>query len=120
MHRRRRTPWSTFCLLLAMCLATLVGCAHYEEHRFIVTAYSPEETRYGRTASGTTPKKGTLAADPRYYPYGTVMHVPGYGKGVVEDTGGAIQGPDRLDVFFPRLRQALRWGRQILLVKIKR
>jgi hypothetical protein len=31
----------------------------------------------GNTASDTIPTKGTLAADTRYYPYGTVMNIPG-------------------------------------------
>jgi 3D (Asp-Asp-Asp) domain-containing protein len=45
----------------------------------------------GITSSGTKASKGTIAADTRYYPYGTVMKIPGYGKGVVEDTGSAIK-----------------------------
>ena len=55
--------------------------------------------RVGITSSGTRARKGTIAADTKYYPYGTVMIIPGYGKGVVEDIGGAIKGPNRLDVF---------------------
>ena len=74
----------------------------------------------GITSSGTRAGRGTIAADTRYYPYGTVMIIPGYGKGVVEDTGGAIKGPQRLDVFFNTRKRALKWGRQQLKVKIKR
>jgi 3D (Asp-Asp-Asp) domain-containing protein len=48
------------------------------------------------------------------------MRIPGYGKGVVEDTGGSIKGPERLDVYFPTVRQALQWGRQMLMVKVRR
>lgn len=66
----------------------------------------------GITASGTHAKHGTVAADTRYYPFGTVVYVPGYGYGRVEDRGGAIKGPNKLDLWFASEREALRWGRQ--------
>lgn len=66
----------------------------------------------GITASGKKAKPGTLAADTRYYPMGTVIYVPGYGYGVVEDRGGDIKGPQRLDLFFPTHSEALQWGRK--------
>ncbi len=129
---------------VAVCLTT--GCASYEKRSMIVTAYSSDQKstnwRRGRilfwrayvasgpnkgkrkivglTSSGTKAKYGTIAADTRYYPYGTVMKVPGYGKGVVEDTGGAIKGPRRIDLYFKTRKQALEWGRQKLTVKVKR
>ncbi|MFQ5829532.1 MAG: 3D domain-containing protein [Candidatus Methylomirabilia bacterium] len=122
------------------------GCARYQEQAMVVTAYSSDpistnwrrgkilfwrkyvasgpnkgrRKKVGITSSGSKAKKGTIAADTRYYPYGTVMKVPGYGKGVVKDTGSAIKGPNRIDVYFPTRKQALRWGRQTLRVKIKR
>lgn len=73
----------------------------------------------GLTSSGTKARKGTIAADTRYYPYGTVVKIPGYGKGVVEDIGSAIKGPHRLDVYFSTRKKALNWGRQKLTVKIR-
>lgn len=66
----------------------------------------------GITANGSRAKHGTVAADTRYYPFGTVLYIPGYGYGRVEDRGGAIKGPNKLDVWFPSEREALRWGRQ--------
>lgn len=57
-------------------------------------------------------RHGTIAADLNYYPFGTRMRVAGYGWGTVEDCGSAIQGPDRLDLFFNRHRDALQWGRR--------
>ena len=57
-------------------------------------------------------REGTIAADTRYYPFGTRMFIPDYGWGVVQDRGGAIQGPNRLDIFFDSHQEALRWGRQ--------
>lgn len=74
--------------------------------------------RVGITASGTKAHQGTIAADRRYYPFGTVLYIPGYGYGRVEDTGGAIKGAARIDLFFSSHRQALEWGRQKLPVKV--
>ncbi len=66
------------------------------------------------------PKKGTIAADTRYYPFGTEMFVPGYGWGVVEDRGGAIKGSERIDLFFHSHSDALQWGRRKVHVRIYR
>ena len=48
------------------------------------------------------------------------MFVPGWGWGVVEDRGGAIKGPDRLDLYFWLHRQALEWGKKWVEVEIKK
>ena len=74
----------------------------------------------GVTASGTKAKKGTIAADTRFYPFGTVMDVPGYGMCRVEDRGGAIKGPARIDLFFKTHQQALQWGRKRVSVHVWR
>jgi hypothetical protein len=66
------------------------------------------------------PEDGTLAADTRYYPFGTRIYVPGYGYGVVEDRGGAIKGQYRLDAYFKSHGKALKWGRQKLTVTIEK
>ena len=133
--------------VLSVCssLVCLSGCATYEKRQMVVTAYSSDQIStnwrrgrilfwrayvasgpnkgkrkiVGRTSSGTKARKGTIAADTRYYPYGTVMKIPGYGKGVVKDTGSAIKGPHRLDVYFSTRKKALKWGRQKLTVKIR-
>ena len=57
-------------------------------------------------------RDGTIAADTRYYTFGTRLYVPGYGYGVVEDRGSAIKGPTRLDLYFSSHSEALEWGRQ--------
>jgi 3D (Asp-Asp-Asp) domain-containing protein len=66
------------------------------------------------------PHPGTIAADTDYYPFGTAMYIPGYGKGIIEDRGSAIKGPDRIDLFFDSHGKALKWGRQKLNVEIKK
>jgi len=71
---------------------------------------------YGFT--GVTARR--FAADTRYYSFGTEMFVPGWGWGVVEDRGGAIKGPDRLDLYFWLHRQALEWGKKWVEVEIKK
>lgn len=144
--RRNKTPGSV--LWAAALIATALystGCASYEKRTMMVTAYSSDQKstnwRRGRiffwrayvasgpnkgkrkivgiTASGAKAKYGTVAADTRYYPYGTVMKIPGYGKGVVQDIGSAIKGPNRLDVYFSSRKKALKWGRQKLVVKVR-
>ncbi len=74
--------------------------------------------KVGITASGTKAHKGTIAADRRYYPFGTVLYVPGYGYGRVEDAGSAIQGSARIDLFYGSHQSALEWGRQRVPVKV--
>jgi hypothetical protein len=64
------------------------------------------------------PRDGTLAADTRYYPFRTRIFVPGYGYGVVEDRGGAIKGPEKLDVYFRSHDRARQWGRQRIRVEV--
>ncbi|MDW7771746.1 MAG: 3D domain-containing protein [Desulfobulbaceae bacterium] len=65
-------------------------------------------------------KDGTIAADTKYYPFGTRMYVPGWGWGVVADRGGAIKGPDRIDLYFDSHREALIWGRRWVKVELER
>ena len=65
----------------------------------------------GLTASGVQAHRGTVAADTSVLPFGTVVHVEGYGYGRVEDRGGAIKG-NRLDLWFASHDEALKWGRK--------
>ncbi len=66
------------------------------------------------------PEDGTIAADTRYYPFGTRMYVPGYGWGRVEDRGGAIKGRKHIDLFFDSHYDAMHWGRKRLRVLVQR
>ena len=148
MRKNVETSRNALTAVLAAALITglVSGCAHYQPKQMVVTAYSSDKSstnwkrgkvlfwrkyvahgpnkgkrkKVGITSSGSKARKGTIAADIRYYPYGTKMIVPGYGEGVVEDTGSAIKGPNRIDVFFKSRQDALRWGRQKLTVKVKR
>lgn len=71
----------------------------------------------GITSSGATVRQGSIAADPALYPYGTIMYIPGYGYGRVEDTGGAIKG-QHIDLYRPNHWFARTWGVQTNSVKI--
>lgn len=73
--------------------------------------------KVGVTASGTKAHRGTIAADPKLFKFGTVLDVPGYGRGVVEDIGSAIKD-NHIDVWFPTHEEALRWGRKWVKVKV--
>jgi len=85
-----------------------------------VIASGPNQGRpkaVGITASGTRAAHGTVAADTSVLPLGTIVYVPGYGYGRVEDRGGAIVG-NHLDVWFPSHEEAVRWGRQRMYVRV--
>ncbi len=71
----------------------------------------------GITATGTRAKPGTIAADISVYPFGTVMYIPGYGYGRVEDVGSAIRG-EHIDLYFTSHEKALKWGKKNRKVKI--
>ena len=73
--------------------------------------------RVGVTARGTQAKAGTVAADVKVLPFGTRLFVPGYGAGVVEDTGGAVKGA-HIDVWFPTHEAARAWGVRTLRVDV--
>ena len=83
-----------------------------------VYTYGPmkgKRKEIGVTAKGTQARLGTVAADPKVYPFGTRLLIPGYGTGVVEDVGGAIKGK-HIDVWFPSHQTALKWGKRNLKV----
>jgi 3D (Asp-Asp-Asp) domain-containing protein len=63
----------------------------------------------GHTASGAPARAGTIAADAALFPFGTVMLVPDYGYGRVEDRGRSIKG-NHIDLYFPYHSSAIRWG----------
>lgn len=80
----------------------------------VATAYTHSGSR---TATGTWPKVGTVAVDPRVIPLGTRIYVEGYGFGVAEDVGSAIKG-ERIDVFLETESEVRRWGRRKVRVYI--
>jgi len=75
--------------------------------------------KVGITADGSEARRGTVAADTSVLPMGTILYIPGYGWGKVQDRGSAIKG-NRLDLFFESHQEALEWGRQQVDVKVWR
>ena len=71
----------------------------------------------GKTSSGAMVRPGAIAADTTLYPYGTVMYIPGYGYGRVEDKGGAVKGR-HIDLYRPNHWFARHWGVQTKKVKV--
>ncbi|SMO49227.1 3D domain-containing protein [Melghirimyces algeriensis] len=69
------------------------------------------------TASGNMPSRGTIAVDPSVIPLGTKLYIPGYGRGVAQDTGGAVNG-NIIDLFFETREEAIQWGRRSVTVYI--
>lgn len=70
-----------------------------------------------RTATGTTPKLGTIAVNTYYFKYGTQIYVRGYGYGTARDTGAfrkytnsAGKPMNQLDLWFNSEAEARRWG----------
>lgn len=97
--------------------------------KMLVTAYCPCEKCCGKYADGKTSigrdAKKTLgvAADPKVLSYGTKLDIPGIGVLIIDDTGGAMRqstkkGICHIDIRFHDHKEALRFGRQWLDVKI--
>jgi 3D (Asp-Asp-Asp) domain-containing protein len=96
-------------------------CCSYRWFLFIpyqkTGAFSFRLKHVGITSSGAMARPGSLAADTSIYPYGTIMHIPGYGYGRVEDTGGAIDG-HHIDLYRPNHGYARLWGVQKKAVRV--
>src|SRR5665648_179784 len=80
-----------------------------------------ESTAYtftgNKTATGIVPRQGIIAVDPKVIALGSKVYVEGYGYAIAADTGGDIRG-NRIDVFFPTLRQCINWGRRVVRIYV--
>jgi 3D (Asp-Asp-Asp) domain-containing protein len=88
------------------------------------TGKSPGHPQYGITYSGVRVKQdilSTIAADPAVFPMGTILYIPGYGYGIVADTGSAIKG-NKIDLYFETKDQIYKeWGkRQVKVYVVKK
>jgi 3D (Asp-Asp-Asp) domain-containing protein len=79
------------------------------------TGKTPEHPQYGITYSGVKVRRdlySTIAADPKVFPLGTILYIPGYGYGVVADTGSAIKG-NKIDLYFENVKDVYAlWGKK--------
>jgi 3D (Asp-Asp-Asp) domain-containing protein len=82
--------------------------------RLSATAYCMS----GQTRSGERTRAGTVAADPRLLPIGTVLRIPHHrGFFTVLDTGSGVKGR-KLDIYMPSCRKARAFGRRAVRVEI--
>ncbi|EGL84162.1 3D domain-containing protein, partial [Caldalkalibacillus thermarum TA2.A1] len=79
------------------------------------TGKTPGHPQYGITYSGVKVRRdvfSTIAADPDVFPLGTILYIPGYGYGVVADTGSAIKG-NKIDLYFATVEDVYQlWGKR--------
>lgn len=77
--------------------------------------------QYGITFSGVKVKRdlySTVAADPNVFPIGTILFIPGYGFGVVADTGSAIKGK-KIDLYYETVEEVYeQWGKKSIEVYV--
>ena len=95
----------------------------YSVDTFQVTAYSPYDNVSGIendgnpnvTATGTKPRPGTIAVDPKVIPYGSkiiIIYEDGTVEhGIAEDCGGSIKG-NVTDVFRQTYKETVKHGRR--------
>lgn len=87
------------------------------------TGKDPGHPQYGITYSGLKVKRdsnaiSTIAADIKVFPLGTVLYIPGYGYGIVADTGSAIKG-HIIDLYFETIDDVFsEWGKKKLDVYV--
>ncbi|HEU5139632.1 MAG TPA: 3D domain-containing protein [Bacillales bacterium] len=111
-------------------LAEAVNWGKYPSKVVVATGYTagvestgktPEHPAYGITYSGVKVRRdlySTIAADPAVFPIGSILYVPGYGYGVVADTGSAING-NEIDLYFQTVEDVYNeWGKQKVKVYI--
>lgn len=72
---------------------------YWRRIRAYATSYHPAALGGDNvTAIGMMLEKGIIAADPNIIPYRTNLYVPGYGTGVMADTGGPRSSPYWVDL----------------------
>ncbi|MFC3789685.1 3D domain-containing protein [Paenibacillus sp. GCM10012307] len=85
------------------------------------TGKRPGNPGYGITYSGVKVRRdyvSTIAADPKVFPIGSILYIPGYGYGVVADTGSAIKG-HKIDLYFETIKQVYKeWGKRSVTVQV--
>lgn len=104
-------------LLAVLILSSLAFPSEASGLRFSATAHS----RKGKTANGTTSRRGTVAADPNILPLGSVIRVRGAGRYsgdyTVVDDGSRVKG-QHIDIYMPSAHEAKQFGRRQVEVEI--
>jgi 3D (Asp-Asp-Asp) domain-containing protein len=79
---------------------------------------------HGTTHSGAQTARGTIAADPRVLPPGSVVRIESMerrysGTYTVTDTGAKVKGR-RVDIFLPSCAEARKFGKRVVLGTVLR
>ena len=73
-----------------------------------------------KTATGTAPRYGVIAVDPKVISLGSMVTIEGYeGTFIAEDTGGKVKGA-ALDIWLPDAAEAKRYGTQYRRITVVR
>ena len=84
----------------------------------LMTVNASAYSGHNITATGTTPKWGTIAVDPSVIPYGTRVYIPKFDMVfTAEDCGGAIKG-NKIDIFMNSESDCVNFGRQNIEIQI--
>jgi 3D (Asp-Asp-Asp) domain-containing protein len=97
-------------------LADTVPTADADLLEFNATAYCIA----GYTAAGIATHRGTIAADPRILPLGSIVHIRAgeySGTYLVLDTGARIKGR-KIDIYIPDRREAISFGCRPVRLKV--
>ncbi|WP_413521820.1 3D domain-containing protein [Brochothrix thermosphacta] len=84
------------------------------------SAYSRAQrgmSNYTATGIDLRKKSKVIAVDPKVIKLGSKVYVPGYGKAIAGDTGGAIRGK-KIDVHMNSVNACYNWGRRTVNVKV--
>lgn len=111
-------------------LEEAIDWSQYPSQKVVATGYTagvestgkrPDHPQYGITYSGVKVKRdlySTIAADPKKFPIGSILFIPGYGYGVVADTGSAIKG-NKIDLYYETVKDVYdQWGKKEVEVYI--
>lgn len=94
---------------------------NHRDRPIVMHAIATAHSQHGESASGEESHRGTVAADPRVLPLGSVIRIEGAGpySGVYQviDTGPAIKGR-RIDIYMPTAREARQFGKKRVLVTV--
>lgn len=111
-------------------LEEAIDWSQYPSKKVVATGYTagfestgkrPGHPQYGLTYSGVQVKRdlySTIAADIKTFPIGSILYIPGYGYGVVADTGSAIKG-NKIDLYYETVEDVYeKWGKKEVEVYI--
>jgi len=112
------------CVVAALCaLLALPATAEATRKRPAAKTMRLSATAYclsGKTHSGERARAGTVAADPRVLPIGTVLRIhPHRALYTVQDTGSGLKGRE-IDIYMPSCRKVRAFGRRTVRVEIVR